>query len=238
MSIDDFDINPEALQQLPLFQQLDAQTVVSIADAGRALHVPRAGRILNRGDRLDGFYVVFEGSLKMYILSCDGTERILRILRRGDSFGEAMMFNGFDSPVFVDALTNSQVAYIPHRLVADVLAHDPRFIESMFRGMSHLLLDFVRDIEACCLMNAKQRTVAYLLRLAEHRGTQEQQVTLPASKWVVASMLNLAPETFSRELHRLQADGLVEVVRRTIHVKDRAGLLEIVHGTAAVGMAT
>ncbi|MCB1775205.1 MAG: Crp/Fnr family transcriptional regulator [Gammaproteobacteria bacterium] len=238
MTIDDFDINAEALRQLPLFRQLDAQTVTTIADAGRALNVARTARILNRGDNLDGFYVVFAGSLKMYILSCDGAERILRILRTGDSFGEAMMFNGFDSPVFVDALTDSQVAYIPHRLVADVLAQNPVFIESMFRGMSRLLLDFVRDIESCCLMNAKQRTVAYLLRLAEHRGPHDQQVTLPASKWVVASMLNLAPETFSRELHRLQADGLIEIVRRTIHVRDMTGLMEIVDGAAAVSVAT
>lgn len=238
MSPYDLDINAEALRQLPMFRQLDAQTLASIAYAGRALHIARAGRLLSRGDRLEGFYVVFEGSLKMYILSYDGTERILRILHAGDSFGEALMFNDFESPVFVDALTASQVAYIPHRLVSDTLAGDPHFTESLFRGMGRLLLDLVRDIESCCLMNAKQRTVAYLLRLVEHQDPDDRQVTLPASKLVVASMLNLTPETFSRELHRLQTDGLIEVMRRTIHVKDTARLLEIVDGNVAVGIAT
>jgi len=230
MSSGDFDISAEALQQLPLFQQVDPRAVSSIADACRAFHVGRTDRVLSRGDQLDGFYIVMDGSLKAYFLSCDGSERVLRILQTGDSFGEAMMFNGFPSPVYVEALASSQVAYIPRTKVADALSTEPVFVESLFRGMSQLVLELVRDIEACCLMNAKQRIVAYLLRLIEQPDADEQVITLPASKWVVASMLNLSAETFSRELHRLQSQGLIEIVRRSIQIHDSDGLIDIVNG--------
>ena len=55
-------------------------------------------------------------------------------------------------------------------------------------------------------------------------------LTLPAPKAVIASMLNMSSETFSRELHRLKDRGLIEINRRTIYLRDREGLLAIAHG--------
>jgi CRP-like cAMP-binding protein len=56
------------------------------------------------------------------------------------------------------------------------------------------------------------------------RFPNKGQVTLPACKAVVASSLHLSAETFSRELHRLAAEGLVTIDRRTIHLHDISAL--------------
>jgi CRP-like cAMP-binding protein len=50
------------------------------------------------------------------------------------------------------------------------------------------------------------------------RTGDRAQVVLPVSKAVVASSLNLTPETFSRELHELARQGLIQVDRRTVHI--------------------
>ena len=49
-------------------------------------------------------------------------------------------------------------------------------------------------------------------------------VTLGAGKAVLASRLNLTPETFSRSLRELSAAGLIAVRGRQIVLLDRAGL--------------
>jgi len=46
------------------------------------------------------------------------------------------------------------------------------------------------------------------------------EVTLPATKGVVASRLNLTLEHFSRILHELAAEGLIEVRGRSVHIRD------------------
>lgn len=226
-------VDIEVVRQMPLFQRLAETTLQSVADAGRLGSFPRGECILGRGDSLEGFFVVCDGSLKVYMLSCAGSERILRVLQPGDSFGEDIMFNAFPSPVFVDALAAAHLAFFPREAVTAALQDDAAFSTSMFHNMSRLIGELIRDIEACCLMTAQQRTIAYLLRETESGGNISDRLELPASKWIVASMLNLSPETFSRELHRLQGLGLIRIVRRLILIRERAGLLDMASGQAA-----
>jgi len=217
-------VDESRLRAIPLFEDLTPESVAEIAAGGWLTEHARGARVLSRGDMLDGLYAVFDGRLKLYMLSCNGDERVLRILQPGDCFGEAIMFNRFPSPVFVETLSPVQLAYFPRELVSDVLAAHPDFTQAMLRSMSRLLRELIGDLETCCLQTARQRTVAYLLRGAEADADGHERVQLPAAKAVVASTLNISAETFSRELHRLQQQGLIEIEKRIIHVRDRDGL--------------
>lgn len=228
-------INGDCIGQLPLFDRLDPATVASITAAGRIVNVPRHDLVLSRGDYLDGFFGVCEGSVKLYMLSPDGHERILRMLRHGDSFGEATMFNGLPSPVFAEALSDSNLAYIPRDAVTLAIHSDPEFSQSLFQCMSHLVHDLVHDIESCCMMSARQRTVVYLLRGCGQSQDGPHEVVLPASKSTIASMLNLTPETLSRELHHLQELGLIEICRRNIRIHDLTRLRALVESGTRTG---
>lgn len=234
MPADYFGLDADVLSQIPLFSGLRFDSVEQIASVGSVVSFPRASRVLNRGDVLDGFYVVIQGHLKLFMLSCDGAERVLRVLEPGHSFGEAMMFNGFPSPVFVESLSTAELAYFPGDKVSTILTANADFGAAMLRSMSSLLRELIHDLEACCLMNARQRTIAYLLRAAEADGQPQSRIHLPATKWIVASTLDLSPETFSRELHRLQDEGLIEINRRTIFFRNRAGLIEAIGGNTPI----
>ena len=218
---------PVDLDQLlghSLFIDLDQRSVESISRGGWIVEKRRATRILGRGDRLDGLFTVFEGSLKLYMLSCNGDERVLRILRSGDTFGEAIMFNAIPSPVFVETLSPVKLGYFPRQVITKALASNPKFTSSMLRSMSAIMTALIHDLETCCLQNALQRTVNYLLREADAAPPPHVEIQLPAPKAVVASTLNISAETFSRELHRLKDQGLIEINRRTIYLRDRDGL--------------
>ena len=104
------------------------------------------------------------------------------------------------------------------------------FFLSTTGGMAQL----ITDLETCCLQSALQRTINYLLRGAEAGPPPHVEVHLPAPKAVVASTLNISAETFSRELHRLKDQGLIEINRRTIYLRDRDGLYAAAAGSNAV----
>ena len=220
-------VQMEQLYRVPLFHEVGEGNLKSIARQGSVLEMPRGTRILGRGEHLNGLYSVFEGRLKLYMLSCNGDERVLRVLQPGDSFGEAIMFNEIPSPVFVETLSPVSLGFFPREVVTKVLAADAGFMMSMLRGMSAMMRELIHDLDTCCLQNALQRTVSYLLREADSGPAPNIEVRLPAAKAVVASMLNISAETFSRELHRLQNDGLIEIDRRIIYLRDREGLLAL-----------
>ena len=233
--------NPVPLSQiraLSLFEGLDEPLIKRIAQASWAVQQKRGARVFGRGDHLEGLYSVLEGNLKLYMLSCNGDERVLRILEPGDTFGEAIMFNAIPSPVFVDTLSAVRLAYFPRQVISEALARDPRFTMSMLQSMSAIMRNLILDLETCCLQNALQRTVNYLLREAQAGPAPHLEVQLPAAKAVVASSLNISAETFSRELHRLQDEGLIEINRRTIYLRDRDALRTLAEGVrGAAGSA-
>lgn len=224
-------ISIDMLEGLTLFQGLAHHRLDELAAGGWTVDHARSVRVIGRGDYIDGLYGVFEGRLKLYMLSCNGDERVLRVLQSGDTFGEAIMFNAIPSPVYVETLTSARLGYFPRELINDALANDPAFTTSMLRGMSVMMRELIQDLETCCMQTAMQRTVSYLLREAQTAPPPNIEIHLPAPKSVVASTLNISAETFSRELHRLQGEGFIKIDRRTIYVRDKEGLQALVDGT-------
>ena len=226
-------VNVDQLRGQSLFRDLDHRCVEFLSRGAWVVEKRRSARVFGRGDHLDGLYTVFEGSLKLYMLSCSGDERVLRILRPGDTFGEAIMFNAIPSPVFVESLSPVKLGYFPRQTIDKALSSHPAFTLSMLRSMGMIMSELIADLETCCLQNALQRTVNYLLRTADAGLPPHVEVRLPASKAVVASTLNVSAETFSRELHRLKDQGLIEINRRTIYLRDRDGLMATAAGPLA-----
>lgn len=217
-------VDIEQIRQLSLFKELDLTTADQLAQQARMRKLRKGELLLKRGQKLDGLYMVLEGKLKLYLLSCNGSERIIRLLSPGDTFGEVIMFNEIPSPVFVQTLTTSQLAYLPRESVYATLASRPQFTIAMVKSLSQMLHEMINDLESCCMQNARQRLAHYLVCRA-HSGAEPIEILqLPASKAIVASTLNLSAETFSRELHQLARDGLISIDRREIRIHDLAAL--------------
>lgn len=180
--------------------------------------------IFEKGTRLDGFYAVREGRVKLAMLSPDGGERVVQIVLRGETFAEAMGCCEALAPVYAQALCRSEVLFFRADQVRAALRRWPAVGLLLLQQTCARVLDLYGDIEAFCLQSARQRVAGFLLdRLGadcDEGESLDAQVVLPAGKAVVASRLNLTPETFSRELRRLCDTGVISVERGTLHVHD------------------
>jgi CRP/FNR family transcriptional regulator, dissimilatory nitrate respiration regulator len=88
----------------------------------------------------------------------------------------------------------------------------------------------MRDLESCCLQNSLQRIAQYVYTLGYHCAHKGNHIELPASKAVVASLLNLSPETFSRGLHQLVDAHHISIERRRIYLHNLEALKELASG--------
>jgi CRP-like cAMP-binding protein len=171
---------------------------------------------------VSGFHAIVYGQVKLAFVSAGGDEKVVEILGPGQSFGEAVMFMRRPHVVTAQALADSLLLYVEREVVFDEIRRDPDFAGRMIAGLSRRLHQLVGDLEAYSMRSGTERVIGYLLSTGAE-GVPEKgacEVTLPTTKGVVASRLNLTQEHFSRILHDLTAAGLIKVQGRTVHIVD------------------
>jgi CRP-like cAMP-binding protein len=132
----------------------------------------------------------------------------------------------------VDALvlSDSRLVFLPTEAVYDLLDHDRAFVRALLEDLSQRIHMLIADIEAYSLSSGSQRIAAFLHALADPSEPAPARVRLPANKTVIASRLGITKETFSRLLHELSSQGLIEVCQREIVLRDPARRAELAHG--------
>ena len=218
-------VNIEALlAHVPLFNGLENEEIARIARGTREVNVIRGDMLFHKGDVSTGFHLIVYGQIKLGFTSAQGAEKVVDIIGQGQTFGEAVMFMDKPYPVFAQALSDARLLHISKQVMLDELERDPLFSRKMIASLSVRLHHLITDVESYSLHSGRQRIIGYLLRDNMESDAQSLTVTLPTSKGVIASRLNLTQEHFSRILHELSESGLIVVQGRTIHIPDVARL--------------
>lgn len=217
---------PGILSRLPLFQELSDVQMAAVAAGTRERRVARGEMLFQKGDTPRGFFVILSGQVKLAFPSVQGNEKVVEILGPRQSFGEAVMFMDRPYPVFAEALADALLLHISHATVFDLLSNDITFARKLLAGMSARLHGLVQDVESYSLRSSMQRVIGYLLQHCPEAETDsgEVEISLPTSKQVIASRLNLTPETLSRVFHDLSERGLIRVSGKHITILDQTQL--------------
>ena len=219
---DPFDMQ-RFLSVMPLFSDLSNEERTRLAEGCQLKRLGRGEMVFRTGEVCDAFHVVILGQVKLYVCSSSGQEKVIEIVGPGHSFAEAMMFLEMPYILNVQTLTDTLLMSVSKKTVFYEIEQDPRFARHMLAGISRRLHGLVQDVEGYALHSGMQRLIGYLLRDVEldHEGDIGiVTVSLPVSKATVASRLSLTPEYFSRVLHQLESEGLIEIDRREIRILD------------------
>lgn len=220
------------LQHQPLFSALSDAQLAALVAATHEVRADKGKLLFQRGTPCEGMYLVVFGVVKLAVSGVQGVEKIVELVRAGESFGEAVMFLKRPFPIMAQTLEDTLLLYVEAAAIDSLLEQDPKFARRLLAGLSVRLHALVRDVESYSTQNAAQRVIGYLLQsVSTEHGESEGEgegdiathattVSLPVNKNLIASRLNLTPETLSRVLHHFVADGLIEVNGREIVIHD------------------
>ncbi|THF65830.1 Crp/Fnr family transcriptional regulator [Pseudothauera nasutitermitis] len=215
---------PQLLRQMPLFSELSDDDIERVAHYTRDRHLAKGEMLFQRGDPAHGFYFVVDGQIKLAFSSAQGNEKVVEVIGPRQSFGEAVMFMDRPYPVFAEALVDTSLLHVGQRVVSDLLDQDAAFARKLLAGMAIRLHGMVRDVETYSLRSSTQRVIGYLLQQSDETAGSGTEFDLAISKQVIASRLNLTPETLSRIFHDLSSAGLISVRGKHITLHDPARL--------------
>lgn len=221
------------LQKLPLFSDMQPSELARLTEGCIVRRAARGEMLFRVGDPCDEFHAVIRGQVKLFALAPNGQEKVIDLVSPGQTFGEALMFTNQPYIVHVQALTETTLLTVQRQAILRELEADHRFALRMLAGISRKMHTLIHDVESYALRSGTQRVIAYLLHSEATVSPTDngehpvgRTVTLPVSKATLASRLSLTPEYFSRVLHDLAEQGLIEVDRRHIHISDTERLLQ------------
>lgn len=222
MNVEEFNI-PRFLAVLPLFSDLAPAELNRVAQGCQMRRMVRGDTVFRFGEPCEEFHVVVTGQVKLFATSPAGQEKVIDLVGPGHSFAEALMFTGTPYILSAQALTSTMLLTVSKQCILAEIERDPRFSMRMLAGISRRLHGLVQDIESGALKSGIQRVIGYLLRelhIEDCASGEVLTVSLQVSKATIASRLSLTPEYFSKVLHELDTQGLIEIDRRDIRIID------------------
>lgn len=212
----------EYLSRISLFEGLAKEEIAKIARGTHEVYAAKGDVVFHKGDTCTGFHIVVEGQIKLAFTSPQGNEKVVEVVQRGQSFGEAVMFAEKPYPVFAQALSDCQILHVSKATLFEEIECDFRVAKKMLASMAMRLHQTISDVESYSLLSGKQRVIGYLLRELsdEQMNATDVLLELPVTKGVIASRLNLTQEHFSRILHELADRGLIIVDGKRILIND------------------
>ena len=214
-----------AMKSSALFAALDEEAVRAFRDACLTRRFPAGAILFTPNESAERFYVVLEGSVKIFKLSVRGDEQILHVYGPGETFGEAAMWAGARYPAHADVLVDSTLLVVTRSQLKDLIARNAEFAMDMLAGMSAKLREFNALIEQLSLKEVPARLADILLELPARGGTNT--VVLKQTKRQLAAQIGTIAETLSRALSKLKAMGLIEVNGPEITILDPEGLADL-----------
>jgi CRP/FNR family transcriptional regulator, dissimilatory nitrate respiration regulator len=212
------------LPNFHLFSELNDEQLSYVARQTQLVFASRGDILFNRGDAALGLFMLVSGQVKLAVNSSQGSEKVIGIISPRESFGEAIIFlDQAFFPIYAQATMDSHLFLVPKQVIFSLLERDTTVSRKMLAGLSMRNRQLVQDIESVTLLTCTQRLIGYLIQISSE-ATDSSHITLPANKATIASLLNLAPETLSRIMLKLQQEGFIEVHGKEITITDINGL--------------
>ncbi|MFH2103301.1 MAG: Crp/Fnr family transcriptional regulator [Chloroflexota bacterium] len=217
-----------ALHKNPYFEDLSREHRLAIARCTKLVAFERGETLFWEGDPSSGLHIVQEGSIKLYRVSPQGRQYIVRILMENDTFNEVSVFDKGNNPVNAETLEASRVWVVEAECARDLVKQDSAFAQKVINNPGLNLRTLVHAVSEMAFYQVTHRLARLIMQLPEsglagHRGTRLTQDQL-------AARLGTVREVVARSLRELERSGAIRVADRRIAVSDEEILQEWAQG--------
>jgi CRP/FNR family transcriptional regulator len=161
------------------------------------------------------------GNVRIFKSSAGGREQVLTIDGPGSSIAELPVFDGGDYPASAQAITACSLFFFSRQDFQALCLQYPQVALKVLRVVGTRLRRLVGIIEELSFTTVRHRLIALLVRLGKAEGARDGDViavTLPMNNSELAAQIGTVRELVSRNLSRLQAEGLIVVDGRRLEI--------------------
>ena len=210
------------LATVPLFANLERDTLQEFAAITREKTYPKGSVILFEDDPGDSLFIVRQGRVKVVLVGEDGREVILGVLGVGEHFGELSLIDEQPRSAHVIAMEDATMLVLRREDFRARVERSPAVAWAMLQGLSRRLRRADEKIGGLVLLDVPGRIARLLLDAATESGGD--RIEKPLTHQTMAEMIGASLETVSRAMKDFQEANWIAVERRQIQITDRNAL--------------
>lgn len=196
----------------------------------REKHYSSGSYIFEQGGVPSRLFLLLEGQVQICKDFTSGKRDVLYLVEAGNVFGEIFLF-GDKKHYWYDAVavTDVKVLEMPwdffYHFCSNACDHHKQLTQNMLEIMSENNFRITRKLHIVSTSSLRERLAIWLIDAMDESCVVE----LHMNREQLADFLGVARPSLSRELMRMQKDGLIEVSRKTIKICDKDAV-EMLYG--------
>jgi len=206
--------------QLEPFDKLSHSLIEEINTYGKYVTFNKGDTCMQGDDLLEHFYIILNGRMKVFDMNLDtNREQTIFLLTRGDMFDTVTLLDGRRHDVMTEAVDKLSVIQLPIEKARQWMQSNPAF--------NQLLLPYIakqmRSLESLSASLSLYDTSERLMRLIIDNldpKTNKPDLLNNLSHSEIAKMIGSVRQVIDRNLKNLEQEGLLDVGRKTILVKN------------------
>jgi len=191
------------LGQAELFRGLQEPERLAVAAVCITREFTRREYIFHEGQKADAVFVLYSGSVQLVKCGEAGKDVVIRTVKPGDVFAEAVLFERDSYPVSAVTLKRSTLIRLGRSDFFRLL-EERKFRDSFLASLMGRLRYLTNLVFRISVYDVEKR---FCLFLAEQYGKKEEYV-LSISKKDIAAAIGATPETLSRMMFKMKKRGM------------------------------
>ena len=183
--------------------------------------------LFSEGEPAEAMYGVRSGQVKIFKLSPDGREQVLRIVGPGECFNEVPIFDGEPNPANAQALESTRLWGIRRTDMQRLLQEHPAVAFGFLKAFAGKLRYFTRKVEDLSFRSVTSRVAKSLLGMAEDDDSGGLRLPPRFTQQEMANVVGTAREMIGRAFKALEKEGAIKMDRHRVVIVSRAALARL-----------
>lgn len=207
-----------------IFRGLDESSLGRIASVSYLQTFPPEVTLVAQGQTSDFVHGVVSGHVELSSQEGDQSATLL-VIEAGDIVPPSGLLMAGPTAYAARTLARSRIVMTPVSAVRSLMDAIPGFTVDLLRQSDSTNRQLLRELHNRNLRRPHQRIALWI---HEHVTAGDEQVELPYSKRMLASILGMSMATLSRDIETLEAHG-ISFEGKHIRVRDPGALAALAH---------
>ena len=221
-------IELEIVRRIPLFRDLDADTLGMLAGLAQLKRFAAGAKIVEQDLPAKAVYVIVKGRASVSVTARDGRVLTLRDIGEAEIIGEVSLLDGGLPSATVTALTNLELMVVDRQSFLNLLEERPKIAVALLPVLASRLRRLTAWTDDLAGLPLSARIAKCLLGLlavhGQELGPSRSRIGRRFSQEDLASMVGATRESMNKHLGRLEREGILTKESGYLVIVDLPGL--------------